>query len=125
MKLTIALIAAALTLSIFDSSDIMSVLDIGEPATATTIGFNPTPDYPSRDQTYDSYLSPSPGLSQAQLSHFFNDIAMPQSEGAIVGLLGWPTSYEGDYQYWKIDGGSSELAIKVQNGRATTYTVGY
>ncbi len=107
-----------------DGSAILNAIS-GEPATATTIGFDPVPNYPSRDQSYDGYLPELPELSQAQLRHFFNDIAMPQSEGAIVGLLGWPTSYDGVYQYWRIEGGSSELAIKIENGRATTYTVGY
>jgi hypothetical protein len=89
------------------------------------LGFNPASDYPSRDTTYDGYLAPTDGLSQETLNRLFTHVAMPQSEAAMVSLLGWPTSYQGNIQYWPIAGGSSELAMTVIDGQAISYTVGY
>lgn len=92
---------------------------------ADSLGFNATSDYPSRDTSYDSYLAEAPGLSQETLNRLFYDVAMPQSLGAMTGLLGYPIAEDGDVMYWAIDGGSSELAVFYEGDTAYTYTVGY
>lgn len=43
----------------------------------------------------------------------------------MVWFLGYPTAEQGDYVYWKIEGSSSELAVKYSDGNAYSYTVGY
>lgn len=98
-----------------------------EPAIAAEqpLGFIPAQDFPHRDHTYDGYLAPNDGLAQWQLEKLFFHVAMPQSHEALVGFLGYPDAEQGDYLYWKIEGGSSELAIYYQGSKAINYTVGY
>ncbi|MEM9090371.1 MAG: hypothetical protein AAGC93_16680 [Cyanobacteria bacterium P01_F01_bin.53] len=87
-------------------------------------GFDPGVSYPHRDHTYDGYLQAAPGLSQYQLNRLFHHVAMPQSHGAMVSILGYPTAEDGDFVYWSINGGSSELAVEYIGSTAWRYTVG-
>ncbi|MEL6260471.1 MAG: hypothetical protein AAFR12_05330 [Cyanobacteria bacterium J06626_6] len=96
-----------------------------QPVTASEpLNFNPGMTFPHRDHGYDGYSSPT-GLQQWQLNKLFNHIAMPQSEKAMSSVLGHWDHADGDWYYWAIDGGSSELAVKIVDGYAQTYTVGY
>ncbi len=92
---------------------------------ADGLDFNPSAEYPSRDHTYDGYLAPDDGISQETLHRLFFDVAMPQSDEAMIGLLGWPISEQDNVKYWAIGGGSSELAVFYEGGKAYNYTVGY
>jgi len=96
-----------------------------QPAQASQpLGFTPGAAYPHRDHTYDGYLAPKEGLKQWQLEKLFFHVAMPQSHSAMVSMLGYPDAEYGSYSYWKIDGGSSELAVYYQGDTAYSYTVG-
>ncbi|MFK8182309.1 MAG: hypothetical protein AB8B99_02965 [Phormidesmis sp.] len=94
------------------------------PAVATTTGFYLDETFPSRNTQHD-HLKPSQGISQAQLSKLVHHIDMPQSHGAMVSLLGYPDYEDGDYLYWAIAGGSSELAVEYNGSIAWRFTVGY
>ncbi|MBE9064994.1 hypothetical protein [cf. Phormidesmis sp. LEGE 11477] len=99
-----------------------------QPAEATdvAIGFDVDSDFPHRDRTIDGYYTDrQDGLTSAQLTRLFEHIAFPQSRGALIDTFGPPFDAEGDYAYWRIEGGSSYLAIRIVDGTAYSYTVGY
>jgi hypothetical protein len=96
-----------------------------EAAEPPRLGFTPDLPYPKRNHTYDGYMPPVEGLSQADLDRFTAYYAFPQSHEAMVGLLGYPYAEDGNVKYWKISGGSSELAVTYSNDEyAQSYTFG-
>lgn len=87
-----------------------------------TSGFWPSESYPTRDKSYDSYIE-APALDNQTVSRLFHHVAFPQSRGALTGLLGWPVSYSGSYDYYQIEGSTSEIAIYYENDTALFFTV--
>lgn len=114
---------AAISLTSCTPGEIQRFID-GE-AIAEPIGLTLDQPYPHRDHSYDGYLKEEPGLSQWQLNKLFLHVAMPQSRSAMYQLLGYPKAEAGDYAYWSIEGGSSELAVQFRGDKAVSYTVGY
>lgn len=88
-------------------------------------GFTPAQNYPHRDTTYDEYLPAAPGLDQYTFSTLYNHVAFPQSRSALTGLLGWPVAYDGNFDYYRIDGTGNEVAIYYSGDTALFFTVGY
>ena len=95
-----------------------------QPAEATSVGLDLSEPYPDRSQEYDGWLPEVEGLQSWQLEKLEFDVAMPQSEGALQGFLGEPYAEQGDWKYWKIASGSSELAIEYANGVGVRRTYG-
>ncbi|MEL7143291.1 MAG: hypothetical protein AAGL08_13835 [Cyanobacteria bacterium J06573_11] len=85
--------------------------------------------FPQRDRTYDGWAATGSAqfdeLSTSQLLKLTEYVAMPQSHGAMVGILGYPHYEDGDYRYWKIAGGSNELAVRYNAETAIDYTIGH
>lgn len=94
-------------------------------ATNSAVGFDVDNGFPYRDTSVDRYYAIQGALTQQQLSRLFEHVAFPQSRDAVIDLLGTPFDAEGDYAYWKIEGGSSELAVRIVGDTAYSYTVGY
>ncbi|MGB3787808.1 MAG: hypothetical protein WA949_07345 [Phormidesmis sp.] len=94
-------------------------------ATDSVVGFDVESGFPNRDTSVDRYYQLGKGLTAQELTTLFEHVAFPQSREAITSLLGTPFDAEGDYAYWKIEGGSSELAIYIVGDTAYSYTVGY
>lgn len=99
-----------------------------QPANATdsvVVGFDVENSFPHRDRSIDSYYADrQDGLTSAQLTRLFEHIAFPQSRGALIDAFGAPFDAEGEYAYWRIEGGSNYLAIRIVGDTAYSYTVG-
>jgi hypothetical protein len=87
------------------------------------LGFTPSNPFPERDMRYDVMLKESEKVSSETLKTLMNNIKFPQSESALVSLLGYPYSQDGEFSYWEIEGGS-EVAIYFSGGQGLWYTVG-
>lgn len=88
-----------------------------------TSGFWPSEKYPHRNKSYD-HLIDDPGLDWDTVHGLTFDLAFPQSRSALAGYLGYPTAYQGNYDYYRIAGSSSEIAIYYENDLALFFTVG-
>lgn len=125
----LSLVATLSTCEKFDEfSDSLGDSLSQQPAVAdsTPIGFDLENKYPSRNTSRDGYHEHvGPELSKQQLNRLFEHVAFPQSQDALISLLGRPFYAENGYAYWKIQGGSNELAVRIIDGTAYSYTVGY
>ncbi|MEL6554203.1 MAG: hypothetical protein AAFQ63_12175 [Cyanobacteria bacterium J06621_11] len=87
-------------------------------------GFYTPESFTSRVTTYDEYLPANTGtIDNSQMHTLWNHIAFPQSRSAMTGLLGYPTSWQGEWDYYRYNG--SDVAIYYSGDTALFFTVGY
>lgn len=89
------------------------------------IGLHIDGSFPSRSTTREEYTKATTEVSEAQLFTLMEHVAFPQSRKALESLLGEPFEEQGNYTYWKIAGGSSEIAVVFIDDVAYSYQFGY
>lgn len=125
LRISFGAIAVAGALAL--SGAIAEKTEGGSAIAATGEGFVATDYFPSHGTQWDGYAHQSVGygVDDATLNRLWNHVAFPQSEGAMVSLLGWPDEWSGHFAIYSRQGRGDKLAVYYLGDQALWFTLGH